>query len=201
MSFNLDLFAPECEEDQTILISGLEYKQAFITTVEENKLIKFIDENLWSNELKRRVQHYGYKYNYKIRKIDESLKVIDIPSQLDFIVDRLVSDGIFNTKPDQLIINEYLPSQGITKHTDCIPCFKDTIVMISLNSTCTMKFTKKDMETVELFLEPRSILVCSGESRYEWAHEIPARKSDKYNGNVFHRSRRVSLTFRQVLLN
>lgn len=201
MSFNLDLFAPEFEIDQPCLVNGLDYKREFITPEEEHRLIKFIDENEWSNDLKRRVQHYGYKYNYKIRKIDESLRATPIPNELDFILERLVSNEIFDTKPDQLIINEYLPGQGITKHTDCIPCFKDTIVMISLNSTCTMKFTKKDMETVELFLEPRSILVCSGESRYEWAHEIPARKSDKYNGNVFHRSRRVSLTFRQVLLN
>lgn len=201
MSFNFDLFASEYEPHQPSLVSGLEYKREFITSEEQKRLISFIDENEWSNELKRRVQHYGYRYNYKVRKIDESLRVTSIPHELDFILERLVSDGIFDAKPDQLIINEYLSGQGITKHTDCVPCFKDTIVMISLNSTCVMKFTKDNMETVELFLEPRSMLVCSGESRYEWAHEIPPRKSDKHNGNIVYRDRRVSLTFRQVILD
>lgn len=38
---------------------GLEYYSEFITKGEHDALIKHIDEGTWSNELKRRVQHFG----------------------------------------------------------------------------------------------------------------------------------------------
>jgi len=49
-------------------------------------------------------------------------------------------------------------------------------------------------------LEPRSLIVLKGEARYEWAHGIAKRKSDNWQGQVFKRTRRVSLTFRTVIL-
>ena len=59
------------------------------------------------------------------------------------IGDKLVNDGYFSLLPDQLIVNEYLPGQGITDHIDCEPCFEDTVVSISLGSHTTMNFTNK----------------------------------------------------------
>jgi alkylated DNA repair dioxygenase AlkB len=44
------------------------------------------------------------------------------------------------------------------------------------------------------------LLILSGEARYDWTHEIPARKSDVINGARQPRTRRVSLTFRTVTL-
>lgn len=48
-------------------------------------------------------------------------------------------------------------------------------------------------------LEPRSLLVLSGDARYHWQHAIPARKSDKWHGQAIPRNRRISLTFRTVI--
>jgi hypothetical protein len=48
-------------------ISGLQYCPNFITAEEEQALIEIIDQQTWLNDLKRRVQHYGYKYDYKAR--------------------------------------------------------------------------------------------------------------------------------------
>lgn len=42
------------------------------------------------------------------------------------------------------------------------------------------------------------LLILSGPARYDWTHEIPARKSDVINGARQPRRRRVSLTFRAV---
>ena len=42
--------------------------------------------------------------------------------------------------PDQLIVNEYQPGQGISAHIDCEPCFKNTIVTVSLGSVYEMDF-------------------------------------------------------------
>ena len=51
-----------------------------------------------------------------------------------------------------------------------------------------------------LYLEPQSLAVLSGDARYKWQHGIAARKSDKLHGMNLPRGRRISLTFRTVLL-
>jgi alkylated DNA repair dioxygenase AlkB len=61
-----------------------------------------------------------------------------------------------------------------------------------------MDFTKGN-EKRQILLEPRSLLIVSGEARYEWTHGIAARKSDVYEGQKIVRERRVSMTFRGVV--
>lgn len=46
-------------------ISGKEYISDYITTEEAENLRKRIDKETWLDDLKRRVQHYGYKYDSK----------------------------------------------------------------------------------------------------------------------------------------
>jgi alkylated DNA repair dioxygenase AlkB len=43
---------------------------------------------------------------------------------------------------DQLIINEYMPGQGINKHVDRIDIFENYICSLSLGSDCVMTFAK-----------------------------------------------------------
>ncbi|ABV78930.1 Alkylated DNA repair protein [Rickettsia bellii OSU 85-389] len=113
--------------DDQIIIPGLTYISEYITIEEENKLIKLIDNSKWNNELKRRVQHYGYKYDYKSRSINQSYFLGMLPQWLQTLCDSLHKQNIFHEIPDQVIINEYMPGQGIAPHTDCISCFSDTI--------------------------------------------------------------------------
>ena len=44
------------------------------------------------------------------------------------------------------------------------------------------------------------LLILSREARYDWTHEIPARKSDVIDGVRRARARRVSLTFQTVTI-
>jgi hypothetical protein len=60
----------------------------------------------------------------------------------------------------------------------------------------TNKKLLKELLTHFFFSFP---VLLSGESRYQWQHSIPPRKSDKWNGRTMHRKRRVSLTFRVVI--
>jgi alkylated DNA repair dioxygenase AlkB len=55
-------------------------------------------------------------------------------------------------------------------------------------------------EKHDLYLEPRSLITLSGLARYQWTHAIPARKSDVVDGFKIERGRRISLTFRTVIL-
>jgi hypothetical protein len=46
------------------IIPGLIYKPNFLTAAEASELLKNIDAKPWSNELKRRVQHYGALFHF-----------------------------------------------------------------------------------------------------------------------------------------
>jgi alkylated DNA repair dioxygenase AlkB len=181
-------------------IAGLHYQPDFINQTEQAQLIEAIDAEVWLTELKRRVQHYGYKYDYKARKIDASMKIADLPTWADFITQKLENQLQF--EPNQLIINEYEPGQGIAPHIDCEPCFEDTIVSISLLSAWVMDFRAKNDKNTQasILLEPKSIIILQKEARYDWLHGIKARQTDDWQGERIVRQRRISLTFRRVIL-
>ncbi len=182
--------------------SGLLYLPNFITEELANALTKHLDSENWSNDLKRRVQHFGYRYDYKARRIASDSYLGPLPEWLQLVANSLMASGYTSIMPDQVIANEYLPGQGISAHIDCEPCFGPVVVSLSLLSNCEMVFRNVDSSaTARIILEPRSLVILSGESRYQWTHEIPARKSDTINGRRYLRDRRISLTFREMLLS
>jgi len=184
-------------------IDGLAYVAGFISREEETTLLQAISDAVWLADLKRRVQHYGYQYDYKRRSLDQSMYIGSIPNWASLIAERIVHQGLMSQMPDQVIVNEYLPGQGISDHVDCEPCFDDTIVSLSLGSSCIMEFKKLTDRSVKklVYLEPRSLVVLKGDSRYGWTHGIPARDKDPWQGRRIPRKTRVSLTYRKVILS
>jgi alkylated DNA repair dioxygenase AlkB len=161
-------------------------------------LLALVDAEVWSSELKRRVQHFGYRYDYR-RRHPYSLDVAPFPTWAKNLVDEMVAAGVTTQFFDQLIVNEYLPGQGIAPHVDR-DLFDNEIVIVSLGSPCVMGFTKlDDARRFSLLLEEGDLLLLRDEARYNWRHGIKPRKSDKWQNTVFPRARRVSLTFRKVL--
>lgn len=185
-------------------VHGLELVDEFVTAEQERWLLERVDQAHaadWLGDLQRRVQHYGYKYDYKARRIDASMRLGGLPDWLCALGARLVQGGIFAAPPDQVIVNEYVPGQGISAHVDCVPCFEDVIASLTLGSGCVMQFSHPvGARKVPVYLRPRSLVVMRGEARYDWRHAIPGRKTDEFAGMTFKRSRRVSLTFRRVIL-
>lgn len=191
------------KEELTIdAISGLKYIENYIAEFQHNWLLDQIDKQPWLDDLKRRVQHYGFKYDYKARKVKHDMRIGELPEWLKKLSQKLQKDGHMLEVADQVIVNEYKPGQGISGHIDCEPCFRDTIASLSLGSGCVMDFTNKDDKTQKIpaWLAPRSLVVLSGEARYKWLHGIAARKSDPWEGEKHERQRRVSLTFRKVII-
>jgi alkylated DNA repair dioxygenase AlkB len=189
--------------DKLNFIKGLYYIPDFITETEQKELWNAINNEKWLDDLKRRVQHYGYKYDYKKRSLDHSMYLGSIPQWTNFVAERIVEKGFMKNLPDQVIVNEYLPGQGISDHIDCEPCFEDTIISLSLGSPCIMNFKNKDdkRDKHDILLEPRSLVVITDDARYNWTHGIPAREKDKWLGNTIYRKTRISLTYRRVILN
>ncbi|NDJ53982.1 MAG: alpha-ketoglutarate-dependent dioxygenase AlkB [Chloroflexi bacterium] len=180
-------------------IAGLSLLEAYISEEEETALVMAIDSATWRNDLKRRVQHYGYRYDYRTRSLGPDHYLGPLPRWSSDLVDGLIADGIFARPPDQLIVNEYLPGQGIASHIDCLSCFGNTIVSLSLLSGCIMRFSQGSTGlAIERWLPRRSLLIMQGPARFEWRHSIAARKTDRVDGRLRLRERRLSLTFRTV---
>lgn len=179
-------------------MNGLTIYENFISVEREQKLLQEIDGSPWDSTLSRRVQQYGYLYNYKHGKQDLT-KIGELPRWAEKLNKRLCkrlctrSNKLVCKHFQQVIVNEYEPGQGISAHTDHKTAFGPVIVSISLADDVIMVFQRDD-EKVEINLPRRSALVLSKQARYEWTHCIPARKKD----GTRHRSRRVSITFRTV---
>ncbi len=187
-------------QPDTIKITGLSYIHDYINADRQNQLLNIIDLQEWSTKLKRRVQHYGYRYDYHKGLLASSSYLGSLPDWLKSLAEQLFSDRLTTKIPDQVIINEYEPGQGIANHIDCVPCFGKTIISLSLGSPCIMNFTySPSSETLPILLPPGSIIIMQDAARYDWQHGISALKKDKYQDREIMRTRRVSLTFREVL--
>ena len=180
---------------------GLGYFHGRLSGECQTEILHAIDAGPWRTDLRRRVQHYGWRYDYRARQIGRQDDLGPLPDWLAPLAMMLADEGWFTSPADQAIVNEYEPGQGITAHVDCEPCFGDTIASISLGSACVMDFRERSSgRKHSLLLEPGSLLVLSGPARYAWTHGIAARKSDLIDGRRRKRERRVSITFRTVHL-
>jgi alkylated DNA repair dioxygenase AlkB len=194
-----DLFSEVVHQAETPNIPGMAYYPNYIDALQETDLLKQIDQGTWQTDLKRRVQHYGYRYDYRARlaSLDDDLG--PLPSWVLNLVNRLWQEQIFDRAPDQVIVNEYVPGQGISAHIDCVPCFGPVVASLSLGGACMMEFSNSNQDQkAAVYLAPCSLLVLSGAARDQWRHEIKARKSDMIAGLKTPRLRRVSLTFRTM---
>jgi alkylated DNA repair dioxygenase AlkB len=170
-------------------IPGLTLKNTIITPKYEKGLVTFIEAQPWQDSLKRQVQQYGEEYSYKTRSL--TYKNIPIPEEL-----LTLANAVGLPNPDNIIINKYMPGQGISPHTDS-NVFGDVIASLSLLSDVPMDFNyKSNYHTVHL--EPRSLIILSGEARTHWTHGIVARKSDVYLNVKKPRATRISITFRTL---
>ena len=170
-------------------IPGLRYLPGYVTEAEERALAEAIDGLPWNTEWRRRRQPYGAGYGTG----DAAPPIPDWGRRL---AERLSEDGVTAEPFDQMLVNEYLPGQGIAPHRDYAP-YGRTVASLSLLSACVMDFRHRPTGRRErLLLERRSLLVLSDEARYEWERGIAPRKKDEWQGLPLVRSRRLSVTFR-----
>jgi alkylated DNA repair dioxygenase AlkB len=183
------LFPVTVDEDHVPAIPGLRYLPQYVTPSEEAALTRLIDVEPWDTSWERRRQPYGVAYG-------KESAGREIPAWGLRLAERMLSEGICDRLFDNMLVNEYLPGQGIALHRDYSP-FGRTVVSLSLFSPCVMDFRhEKSGRKESLLLEPRSLLVLSDEARYEWQHGIARRKYDRWEGVSIPRGRRLSVTFR-----
>lgn len=191
------------QDSETLPILGLTYILDYVNIDEQNQLLNAIDQQLWSLESvesTRRIQQYGYRYEYQNGVLVACHYLGILPDWLDSIAKHLYCDRLTSTVLDQATVNEYEPGQGLRGHIDCVTCFGNTLITLSLGSSYIMEFTHvRTGEIRELLLLPGSLLILKQEARYSWLHSVTPREKDIYKGKEFTRSRRVAVTFREAL--
>ncbi|VDN02998.1 unnamed protein product [Thelazia callipaeda] len=173
----------------------IRYIPDFISPEEEQFLLHNIykvPKPKWHNLLNRRLQDWGGAL-CKDYLIQDS----DIPPWLNAVIEQLVAiDDTFPPahRPNHVLINEYLPGQGIMAHTDG-PAFYPLVATISLNSDVLIDYYKPfDPEKSEarerrylgsMLLKRRSLVLMSDDIYTYW-HEIADRLVDVITDSVFN---------------
>lgn len=179
-------------------IRGLKITDNFITNQYEQQLITNIKREPWDNSLKRRTQHYGYKYNYKVSNISREDHLGLFPDWLQELTNYIIRKANIR-EPNQVIINEYKPGQGIGYHVDHIEAFDEHICSLSLGSDILMNYKSHNgLTVIEMPLYRRSFLEMTDDARYQWKHGIMPHKNDTVNGIAIPRGTRYSITFRKL---
>ncbi|XP_034477266.1 alkylated DNA repair protein alkB homolog 8 [Drosophila innubila] len=195
---------------QKPLPSGLILLPDFVSVEEEASLLQAVGEDdkripHTEDKLKHRhVKHYGYEFLYGSNNVDPSQPLEQpIPAACDLLWQRLGNSDVPQMlPPDQLTVNGYEPGQGIPPHVDTHSAFVDPILSLSLQSDVVMDF-RRNNELVHVLLPRRSLLIMSGESRYDWTHGIKPKHIDVVSTSsggltTQARSKRTSLTFRRL---
>lgn len=99
-------------------------------------------------------------------------------------------------------------SQGICAHVDLMR-FEDGIAIVSLESSCVMHFSpaERDGEVplafkIPVHLTPGSLVIMSGDARYNWKHEINRKSGFQvWQGQEIDQKRRTSITLRKLCIS
>src|ERR1700676_4060487 len=151
----------EMPDDMLPTIGGLQYVSEYLDRETHDRLLVAVDFQPWQMSVDHGVQIYGYHYNNKRRA---AYRTGGLPQWASDLAVRLWRDCLLPNVPDQMVANQYHPGSGIFAHVDQA-VFGDTITSVSLGSSCVMQFSNSEAErTEELLLEPRSVLMLSGEA-------------------------------------
>ncbi|KAK1437235.1 hypothetical protein QVD17_03024 [Tagetes erecta] len=198
LSLCRDFLTPD---QQSALLASI-LQEGWFTDASHNQAMRFGDLPAWANELStciRELIQYGH--------FDP--ESMDITSETDG-QDCIFPSKLLNREPlfNQLIANSYQPGEGICAHVDLMR-FEDGIALISLESPCVMHFSRVENEDatnekqsepkIPVYLTPGSLLLISGEARYQWKHEINRKPGfQKWEGEEIVQKRRTSITLRKL---
>jgi len=109
---------------------------------------------------------------------------------------RMHESGYFKGIPDHFHLIEYNSGGGFPFHKDCEE-IGAVIVGLTLGSSRVIEFRREEgPATVRVLLQPGDLYVMSGEARRDWQHAIPFTEADEFRGQVYPRTKCVSVTWR-----
>ncbi|KAI6207365.1 Fe2OG dioxygenase domain-containing protein [Aphelenchoides besseyi] len=179
---------PTLDANDFIAPDTIRYIPNFITIEEEQRLLArvyAVPKPKWDTLRNRRLQSWGGLW-------------------LQTIIDKIMTvKSAFSSdhRPNHVLINEYLPQQGIMPHTDG-PAFHPLISTLSLGSSTCLDFyeplqggQKRSLEQRQIgsiLLQPRSLVLIKDHA-YELLHGIRELRADIINEKVFNRPKSLPL--------
>ncbi|KAK9867667.1 hypothetical protein WJX84_002914 [Apatococcus fuscideae] len=177
-------------------VPGLSLIEDFVDPTEEEEILREVGAGDWELLARRRVRHFGYKFEYEARNVDVSKPIEPMPALVQSLMQRMrAMPGM--PALDQLTVNDYPLGVGLSPHIDTHSAFQGAICSLSLAGPTVIEFRRDGVHRA-LRLPARSLLIMADEARLAWQHYIPHRKSDIVNSIIIPRGHRISLTFRQV---
>ena len=185
--FSLNITMPE-----EFPVPGFFLRPEYIGREEEQDLLEKVNAGEWDTEWRRRVQRYGVSYG----PTKDRTVLGPLPDWLCPLATKVQKDAGLERYPENCVINEYEPGQGIAPHKDYFT-FGEKVACVSLGSDVVLDFQSEDrIEKHSILVPARCLWVISGDARFKWLHGIMPRLSDTVCGLKRKRERRVSITFR-----
>ena len=190
--FQSKYFAPQLSEFKVSNLNTVYYIPSFFSEETEQNIL----DRIYSSENKsrwvslkyssRRLQKYGGEVTENGLSNQE-----DLPDFLRSIGESLIKNNIFPPSEEtnkclplnHCLINEYENGIGIMPHTDG-PLYYPYVIILSLGSHCCFNFYKDfaqyklEEPFTKMLIEPRSVLIFTGECYEKYLHCIEDRKSD-----------------------
>ncbi|MGH6672060.1 MAG: alpha-ketoglutarate-dependent dioxygenase AlkB [Xanthobacteraceae bacterium] len=181
-----DLFRSPEPPARPSMPEGFRYAPEVIDAAGEARLVKaFADLPFKEFEFhgflgKRRVVSFGFRYDYNGGGLQEAAPM---PPFLLPLRERAAAfAGLAPERLADALVTEYRPGTSIGWHRDR-PHYDD-VIGISLSSPCTFRMRRKHgtgWDRAALQLDPRSVYLMRGPSRWEWEHSIPAGDALRYS--------------------
>ncbi|KAJ3157081.1 Alkylated DNA repair protein alkB 8 [Geranomyces variabilis] len=142
MSPDIALWTPA---EVALAVPGLTVVPEFITPEEETAILSSLADPqqaaAWTTLGKRRVRHYGYRFDYARTTVDLDASAAEpMPLWAERVIAAYGQMFPEAQIPDQLTVNEYKPGSGIPPHTDTHSAFGDAILSVSLQGGVVMEF-------------------------------------------------------------
>jgi len=180
--------------------NGLRLIENFISPDTESRIINRLLLFEKSRLSKRSILQFGRKIDFATKSI--SSFVDDIPEELHPVLSKI--SELTSEKYDQILINLYDPGDSFPSHVDDPIAYGDTICSLSLLSDYNINFKNyigdRTGDRFDMNLPRRSLLIMSGEARYNWKHGILPKTFDYCSdGSIRPRKSRISITCRKVI--
>jgi alkylated DNA repair dioxygenase AlkB len=171
------------------LPEGMVYETEFLSGEEEAKLVE-LAASLPLKEMdyrgytaRRRVVSYGGKYDFQVHRLEAASP---LPPQLEPLRAKVaVWLGVAPASFTQTLVAEYREGTPLGWHRD-VPDFED-VVGVSLLGEAVMRFRPypprepKKAGVIKLVVQPRSIYLLRGPTRWAWQHSVAPTRTLRYS--------------------
>jgi hypothetical protein len=171
--------------DEVTMIKGLEVVKEFVSIETEKLIVNELDSNNgWRPNVFYRVQYFGQEIDYSTQQI--------YPCSMTMTASSFLPRGDYN----QCTVMELWPSQSTGFQLNSSKTWGEKICILVLGSDTEIEFNKHlpaadhEIPTRKFSLPQRSVLVLTGEARYQWKHRFPPKKDN------LGQERRLIMTFR-----